>query len=396
MKILYYLDSFPKISETFILNEVVELEELGHEVVVCALTSPNKNLQHQEVEDLESPVHHVSFNSSENLIRTIPTALLHLSSQSRLDYSAPLKDKVANQLRAADCIQFLQEIDWEPDLIHSHFATVSKFGGYYLSNHFEAPFTITTHAYDIFEEPIGEHTMDLLNRSTRIITISEYNKEYLNSELGIETNVDIVHAGINPQKFDFEDSSTDGRVLTVCRLVEKKGVEYAIDAVGRLVDQGINIDYRIVGSGPLEKDLKEKVENTGLSGNVTFLSNITDSDLVKEFREARCFLLPCVVSESGDRDGIPVVLMESMASGTPPVSTEVSGIPELVSHRHDGLLSEPKDVATISSLLYEALEDDALMRNLSKNGREKIQAEFNIKTESDKLEKALTTAVDHS
>ncbi len=392
MNILYCLGEFPKLSESFVLNEIYELTQHGHNVAVCSWRRPDGNIVHEEYRELTIPVKYISTPTVRDFNKFLSTKLIHPRILGETFYCAPLKNHAANIYRAKRVIEFVESLDWDPDHIHSHFATLSKFAGKYAATYFDIPFTVTTHAVDIYREPVKEYTGNLLRGVSRIVTISEYNRQYIQQKFDADGPIDIVRAGIRPEKFSPTAATQPNRILTVSRMVEKKGLLYALDAV-EIVSKDIpNLEYHIVGSGELKSELVRKVEALGLKDTVSFLDNVSDQRLITEFDEARCFLLPCVIASSGDRDGIPVVLMEAMAMKTPVVSTTVSGIPELVDHEQNGLLTEPRDAQATADAILSLLDDESDWDAYAKNARQKVVQEFNIETEAQKLEATFRAA----
>ncbi len=391
MNIIYCLGEFPKLSESFVLNEIYELTQHGHNVAVCSWRRPGREIVHEEFDDLDIPIKYVSTPTVRDVTELMSMKSLHPRILRETFYSAPLKNHAANLYRAKRVIEFVESLDWDPDHVHSHFATGSKFAAKYAASYFEIPFTVTTHAVDIYREPVEAYTADLLRGATRIVTISEYNRRYIRKEFDPDAPIDIVRAGIRPEKFSPTAATQPNRILTVSRMVEKKGLSYALEAVDIVSRDIPDLEYHIVGAGELESELVREVESLGLEDTVSFLDNVTDQRLITEFDEARCFLLPCVIASSGDRDGIPVVLMEAMAMQTPVISTTVSGIPELVDHEENGLLTEPRDAqATADAILTFLHESDC--DAYAKHARQKVVQEFNIETEAQKLEATFRAA----
>jgi glycosyltransferase involved in cell wall biosynthesis len=386
MNIVYYLGSFPKLSESFVLNEIYELEQNGHNVAVCALNNPDEDIIHQEFDELEIPINYIRRPSVTDVTELFSTKALHPRILKNTFYRAPPKNHAANLFRAKECIEFVDSLDWEPNHFHSHFASRSKFGAQYASDYYQVPFTITAHAFDLYKEPVGVYTSNLLQRADRIVTISEYNKDHIRDRFAPDTPIEIIRAGIRPEKFTPTEETEPNRILTISRFVEKKGLSYALEAVKIATKQIPELEYHIIGSGNLKSDLIQKVQQLGIGENIVFLDNVSDDRLVTELDEARCFLLPCVIAESGDRDGIPVALMEAMAMKTPPVSTTVSGIPELVDHKQSGLLTEPRNPEATSEAIVSLLEASSEWTAYAKRAREKVVSEFNIEKESEKIE----------
>ena len=396
MNIIYYLGSFPKLSASFVLNEIYELEQSGHNVAVCALNNPNENIVHEEFNQLNIPTYYFQRPSYINIIDLISKKTLHPRILKQTAYRAPIKSHVANLFRAKRCIDFVESLGWDPDHFHAHFAGGSKFGAKYASNYFEVPFTVTTHAADLYKGPKKNSIVSLLQSATRIVTISEYNKKRIHEQYTSATPIDIIRAGIRPEKFASTNGSESNRILTISRFVEKKGLKYALEAVNIVTEAFPDLEYHLIGSGELEHDLRQKTQKLGINENVSFLNNVTDKRLVSELDKASCFLLPCVVAESGDRDGIPVVLMEAMAMETPPISTNISGIPELIENKTNGILTKPRDPEATADAIMSLLKNESIREKYGKVARKKIVSDYNINTETKKLEDTFQTAHDMS
>lgn len=386
MNIVYFLSSFPQLSESFVLNEIFELDQNGHDVAVFAIHQPDSDIVHEEFDELDVPIHYTGKYSILDLPNLLSSKVFSPQILRRMHYRAPIDVHIGNLLRARDCIDFVDSLGWDPDHVHTHFSKPSNIAALYAAKYYEVPFTITTHAADIYSKPIQPSTGYLLKNATRIITISEYNKEYIRNQFAPATPIEVVRAGIRPDKFIPTDKTESTRVLTISRLVEKKGLITALEAIYKATDEIPDIKYHIIGSGDLKQNLIRKVDELDLKGNVEFLDNVTDQRLITELDEARCFLLPCRITETGDRDGIPVVLMEAMAMKTPPVSTTVSGIPELINHGRNGVLTEPQDPEATAEAVVTLLEDPAEWEKYADRAREKVIADFNIENEAKKLE----------
>lgn len=391
MNILYYLETFPKTSESFILNEIYALEQTGHRVAVFALSGEDSEFTHTEFDSLNAPVYHagpIGYGTLSELVSN--TTLDSFLRRDFLTGDGPIH-KVRDHIRTVEFLEFVSELNWDIDIVHTHFATDKKFPCINVAKHFDAPFTVTTHAFDIFRD-IDENTHRVLRSADRVVTISEYNRNYLSKKIGGETPIDIVRAGIRPEKFSPTDSTSEDRVLSVARFTEKKGLHYALEAVAIAAQEIPELEYHLVGSGRLYDDLVRTVAELGIQDNVTFLHNVSDEQLIAEYDEARCFLLPCVITASGERDGIPVALMEAMAMKTPPVSTTVSGIPELVDHKTNGYLARPRNPEETAAALVALFGNDSEWTEYCQHGRQKVTEQFNMMKEVAKLERSFRAA----
>lgn len=393
MNILYYLRKFPKLSESFVLNEIYELEDRDHEVAIFSYAEPDEDILHNEFEELDVTVHYADSPSYTGFLDLLSSKVVHPDILQNVALEpSPLHAAALHRTR--QCIEFIERLEFDVDLVHTHFPSVKTLPALYVASYFDSPFTVTTHAFNLYRESDRNLVEHMLSNADHAITISEYNERYIRDEITDTTPISVIRAGICPEKFESSTTSTDMRILTISRLSEKKGLPYAIQAIADVSDMIPGIEYHIIGSGPKENEIKSQIDEYGLNDTVKILGNVSDDRLITEFDEASCFLLPCVISGSGDRDGIPVVLMESMAMETPPISTEVSGIPELVDHQENGLLVEPRNVDELAEAITTLLFDPTKQREFGNAGRKKVIQDFNIKREAAKLESVFIGLLD--
>jgi colanic acid/amylovoran biosynthesis glycosyltransferase len=201
-----------------------------------------------------------------------------------------------------------------------------------------------------------------------------------------EARVEIVHCGVSPQIFPFVRAGRDAkRILAIGRLDHIKGFSHLVSACGLLHERGVAFECDIVGSGPLQDALSAQIEALGLRGKVRLLGARKQEEVRGFLHSAAMFVLPSVVTPRGDRDGIPVAMMEAMASGVPVVSTRVSGIPELVEDGVTGLLADPGDAVSLSACIERMIGDPALVETLVVCARKHVEQEFDVTKEAAKL-----------
>lgn len=174
-------------------------------------------------------------------------------------------------------------------------------------------------------------------------------------------------------------------MLTVARLVEKKGIAYLIKAIPMVIKEMPKCKFTIIGSGPQYDNLQHLVCDLDIENYVQFRGDVSDSELMRYYDDVDMFILPCIVIENGDRDGIPVAMMEAMTMELPVISTTVSGIPELVEDGASGILVPPKDEKAIADAIVTLCKDSELRVKMGKKGREIIEREYNIASEAEKL-----------
>jgi glycosyltransferase involved in cell wall biosynthesis len=384
MHILYVVEQFPKLSESFVINEIYELEKRGHTVSVFSTSSPEEAVTHTEVEKVDVVTEVATPPSIGLLPGLFSEEVLNLSVlRKALFINEPLRH--AYWLHLGKQISEMVERIGGVDIIHGHFAVPRRLGAVYAAAYHDVPCTVTAHAVEIFAPRDVRGLKRVLSRVDHIVVPSEYNRRYLSGELGVETEMSVVPATTRVDKFDPSGGCVPGRLLTVARLTEKKGYEYAIDAVAELVEQGYDVEYHIVGTGELEESLRARVEERGIGACVEFLGNVSDSRLRSELHDAEVFVLPCVIAANGDRDVAPVALKEAMASRTACVSTSISAIPELITDGQDGVLVEPNDPIVLSDVIADLLDDAEYRQRIAEAGYETVREKFDISTSVDKL-----------
>ena len=299
--------------------------------------------------------------------------------------------KISHVRRALDVCRTI--VKSGPYRIHSHFAWGNAFVAAYTAQLLGIPFSLTVHADDIFglSEKEERELRWLLSRADKVITISNFNKTYLvDKGICAEEKIEVIHCGISLHKFLLDDHAyQEGlfRIVTVpSGFVEKKGLDLLLKAVQDLIKHYANIELIIVGR---QCDKRKKYENeiidTGIASIVKFTGAIPQKDLAELYKNCHAFVLPCIVDSKGKMDGIPVSLMEAMAVGIPVVSTEISGIPELIEHEKEGLLAKPRDVVSLYTQLRRLIGEANRSILLTKAARLKIELEFNIEVIAQKL-----------
>jgi glycosyltransferase involved in cell wall biosynthesis len=221
-----------------------------------------------------------------------------------------------------------------------------------------------------------------------IASISQFNVEYLRNTCGssVADLCRVVHCGIDAEKFNSVSRQPEpGRIVCVCRLSPKKGLDVAIRACAKLRDNNVKFLFEIAGDGPQRLALEELIERLNLADYVKLLGARPNDQLTELFSRASVFLMPCVKTPDGDMDGIPVAMMEAMACEVPVVSTAISGIPELVEDGITGRLAPEKDADALAQILQELLEDMDKIEQFGRTGRERVLADFCISENAAKL-----------
>lgn len=227
-----------------------------------------------------------------------------------------------------------------------------------------------------------------------VVTVSDYNRMHLEATYGdAASGVTRIYNGLDLKRFELMPATRAGdAILAVGRVVEKKGFDVLIDACAILRERGVRFRCRIVGDGIDGASLRDRIARLDLGALVQLEGPRPHADLFGLFREAAVFVAPCVVAADGDRDGLPTVLLEAMALGTPCVSTAVTGIPELVHDGETGLCVPPRDPAALADALERMLADPDLGARLATRARARVEQAFDIRRNAARLRDVFAAA----
>lgn len=415
-RIAYVLKAYPRASEPFILSEIHRLEALGLPVRLFATKPAEREdrLPHHAVIDriqaapeflvetsstsagtltqwlrahwrhFAAPLRRVTLRHPVGVARAGGRLAIELV-RSRCRGRSPVKRTyVRDFLHAVEIVDRLRDTPAVRHL-HAHYAHGAATVAWFASQIAGLTFSFTGHAKDLYTEsanPAGVLRRKL-TAARFVLTCTETNRLMLKT-LAPAATVHCVYHGLNA---DFAlllgtravppRETAPFRVLSVGRLVRKKGFDVMLEAVARLVGEGAAIEVRLIGGeGDHGPALRQLIHDLGLSGVVSLSGPRDQGELFDEYHRAHLFCLPCRVLEDGDRDGIPNVLMEAMACGTPVLTTTVSGIPEMVRDRHNGLLVAPDDVDALATALRLAASDRDGLRQLGDAARNTARDRF--------------------
>lgn len=268
------------------------------------------------------------------------------------------------------------------DHVHAHFVWLNGVSAQVASDLIGIPCSLHAHAWDIFQRN-PDCVRRQIELASCIVTVSEYHRQFL-ADLCLQRgskNIYIVHYGLDPDEFKpapllNEDHTV--RIISVGRLVDKKGFIYLVDACARLADKGISFRCSIVGEGPLRNMLQMQIDRQGLQDCVLLLGAKNITEIMNLYRNSDIFALPCIVARYGDRDGMPNVLLEAMAMEVPVITTPVTGNPELVHDRVNGLMVPECDPEALELALARLINDPNLRTQLGLEGRRTVLAGFDI------------------
>ena len=395
-RIAYILKVYPRISQTFVLSEILAHERAGLEMEIFSLRRTDDTRFHSALARVQSPVFQIARAGSKASM-----VLKELREHGRV--LPGLWDVVQNShAEAEDLLQAARLsraiVDRGIIHMHAHFGTVATVVARLAARITGITYSFTAHAKDIFHEVVVEDVLrKKLADAAGIITVSQFNVEFLRNKYGeAAKHVRLIYNGLDLDEFRFEPGGErPPLVLGVGRLVEKKGFGYLLDACALMKSRGVNFRCEIMGGGVLESSLEAQVQKLDLAGHVKLCGPKSQSDVKKRIREAALLAAPCVHAEDDDRDGLPTILLEAMALGTPCVSTPVTGIPEAIRHEDTGLMVAECDVTGLADACERLLADRSLSSQLTKNARRLIEDNFDIDKNSQEIRRFFAEMTGH-
>jgi glycosyltransferase involved in cell wall biosynthesis len=252
------------------------------------------------------------------------------------------------------------------------------------------PFSFTAHAKDLYTT-LPRNLAIRANAARFVLTCTDFNGRFLRELLpDVSTPIQVIHHGADLRRFNSSGRKPKpGLILSVGRLVPKKGYPLLIQGLQLVEQAGLEFRCEIYGGGPMREELDSMVRARGLASRISFHGARPQDELVRAYARASLFVLAPVVVPDGDRDGIPNVLVEAMASGVPVVSTRISGIPELIEDGANGLLVEPGDAAALAEAIKRLLIHPQLASRLASAGRLTVQRDFDLAVNSRRVANVL-------
>jgi glycosyltransferase involved in cell wall biosynthesis len=383
MQVAYIVSLFPCWSEAFILNEIIEVEKNGIDVTILSLKQPCERIVHERAKPYISRTIYPS-----NLSR-IAINNFSIFIAKKKDYKNILKliitrkakiiTKVKEVITFFISVDLYKKVEWSQiNHIHAHWATFSALSAMILSRLSKIPYTFTAHAHDIYLDK--SLLKEKIETAQKIITISDYNKRYLINLYGKTAGekVNVIRCGINLSAYSFNGlpKNKSKTLISVGRLCEVKGFKYLIEAMKLLNYR--NLHCVIVGDGEERKGLRRLINRLGLKNYIELTGALSQDKLQELLKNSDVFVLPSIVTDNGNKDGIPVVLMEAMASGIPVVTTDVSGLPEIATDRQTALVVPQKNSVKLAEAIAQLLTDKNLREELKIGARKLVEERFDI------------------
>ncbi|MFU0504850.1 glycosyltransferase family 4 protein [Pseudaminobacter sp. NGMCC 1.201702] len=389
-KIVVVLKGYPRLSETFIAQELFGLERAGIELVIVALRKPTDGKRHPVHDEIKAPVHYLPEYLHHEPLRVTRSLLACLR---RAGFWRALKSLVADLRR--DCTRnrlrrFGQALvlasEWPEgaDWLHAHFLHTPASVTRYTSLLRGLPWTCSAHAKDIWTSADWD-LADKLSSARWTVTCTRTGFHHLQSLAKGRSSVHLSYHGLDLSRFgNFDRMSTqrDGSrpddpviVLSVGRAVEKKGFDILLQALA-LLPGDLAWHFEHIGGGEQLPRLKALAEKLGLAARISWQGALAQEEVLQHYRHADIFALACRIAADGDRDGLPNVLVEAASQRLACVSTNVSGVPELLDDNVNGLLVAPNDPAALALALERAIRDPALRVRLGDAAERRVRSQF--------------------
>ncbi len=397
IKVGYVLKRYPRYSETFVVNEILAHEAVGLDIEIFALRPPCDTHFQNIISKVRASVSYVpkpiQSQISQFIQSTSPTPASYFWAQLQEtavvipDFWSKLASAMGEKTTVVYQAAWLAKaiIQRQVTHLHAHFGSVATSVARLAAHFADIPYTFTAHAKDIFHNSVDSEDMSRKIKDSRaVITVSDYNVNYLQEVCGqVADKVQRIYNGLDLTQFDYQSPHhRPPRILFVGRLVEKKGLPILIKACALLQQWGVEFGCQIVGIGELAGQLSSQIHQHQLTDKISLLGACPQNKVFKLMQQASVFTAPYIIGKDGNRDGLPTVLLEAMALGTPCVATDVTGIPELIRHGQTGLIVAQEDELALAKALQKLLQDSALRVSIATSARQLIEAEFDVQINS--------------
>ena len=397
---------YPRLSETFIAQEIRGLEERGMDIAIISLRHPTDGHTHPVHAEITAPIHYLPeylYQEPRRVWRAW-RALKKTAAYKNVLHTwlrDLIRDRTPNRIRRfGQALVLAHEL--APDIrhIHVHFLHTPASVARYAATLTDRSWTVSAHAKDIWTTPEWDKREKLADADW-LVTCSAYAKQHLESLDDSNCKVELVYHGLDGKRFPAaptNKSSRDGsdpnnplRILCVGRAVEKKGHDILLEALAR-IPSSINWQLWHIGGGELQDRLRQQAENIGISNRVIWRGALPQDEVRENYRNADLFVLASRIGNDGDRDGLPNVLMEAQSQGLACISTNVSAIPELIIDGETGVLVPPEDPDSMAAAIADLAVNVERRLSLGKRGDARVRANFSFDAGVDRIAEKLGAA----
>ncbi len=394
LRLTYLHGRYPVLTETFIDREIRRLLARGVDLEIVSIRPPSDDLSPAQEELsqrvrylLPAPAPRVVLALAWALVRHPATFLWTLAWLLSRDHGSASRFRTA--LHFATGVYAAWQLRHRRGIhVHAHFVDRAATVALVASRLLDTTYSVTAHAREIYVAPVM--LKERIGEAAFAVTCTEYNARHLRSTIGERATRRLMrlYHGIDlsvPRGGETDASRDLQLILSVAQLWERKGLRYLVEACAVLRDRGTAFRCEIIGEGPQREELQGLVDRLDLRDRVMLTGALPFPEVVARYGRASVFVLPCIVTEEGDRDGIPNVILEAMASGLPVVSTPVSGIPEVVRDRETGRSVPERDAAAIADAVDELFGDRAWAEGMATRAQQLVRSEFDVERNVDRL-----------
>ncbi len=387
-RIAYLFSRYPVVSHTFCDSEMLALEAMGFDLEIGSLNRPPNSFRHERLDRLRAGMHYPPPPDVIDALSKDPAFNTKLGSLIK-DHDQRYGSKFKPLTRARNAWYFASLFRrLGVQHVHVHFANRTTHTAIFLKK-LGFTFSFTVHAQDfILDLGNDELLAEMARESEFVVAVSDFSRGLMVQKCpDSEQKIVRIYNGIEVDDFKpvLVRDRQPLRILSIGRLIEFKGFQHLIGAAALLKKQGVAIDLRIVGDGPMRAKLEAQIASEGLSDTVTLLGVRTQEEVKRELAECDLFALASIFDHAGASDILPTVITEAMSSSLPVVSTKVAGIPEMVVHGETGLLVEEKDDAALASAIAELARDPAKRGRMGQAGRARAEQLFTFPNTAGKL-----------
>lgn len=384
------LKGYPRLSETFIAQELLGLERAGVSLTLVSMRHPTDKRTHPVHEEISAPVKYLPeylYQEPGRVLRAWRKVRRFAGYRAaRRQFLKDLeRDPTANRLRRfGQAMVLAAELPQNVRHIHAHFLHTPASVAFYTSLITGLPYTCSAHAKDIWTSSDAD-LKDKLNTARWVVTCTKNGWKHLRALAADPERIHLSYHGLDLSRFaspqkagsnrDGTDSNQPVTLVTVARAVEKKGLDTLLAALA-VLPENLNWRWVHIGSGDLVKSLRQQADRLKIADRLVWRGALAQEQVLEQYRNSDIFVLPCRIASNGDRDGLPNVIVEAQSQALPVVSTTVSGVPELVEPGRNGILVEPDNPQALARALADLICDPAKRAQMGKKGEARVRSQF--------------------
>jgi len=397
IRIAYMMSRFPKLTETFVLDEILEMGRCGIAVEIFPLWREDADVVHSEARPLVARARfapllngRIALDNLRCLVRRPRRYLSTLFTLVTANWRSPRFLLGAIAIFPKACSFALEMRRLGVRHVHAHFASHPAAAAFVIGRMADIPWSFTAHGSDLHRDQAM--LREKVTEAAFVVTISEYNKRFILERVGADyaDKVQVIHCGVEVERFEqAQFASGPLQIICVGTLHAVKGQSFLLQACALLRDRGVDFTCHLIGDGPDRGKLEHQAAALRIDERVVFHGACEREQVRALFARMHIAVAPSVPTADGRREGIPVVLMEAAACGLPLVASRLSGIPEIVLDGETGYLAEPGDAVGLADSIERVARSPALGRRLGDAARQHLELNFNLSLNMARLQRLM-------